>query len=261
MAKTGSKTYTVITDGLRDKITSGEYEPNTWLSETQLINDHGITRYAARQVIHQLALEGLVTVVDGKGSYVRARRDRAAYTDHRDITTASGPDGDRFTDTDTPDWTTVEQPGTYRADATTDVALTMGVPEHTPLFVYDRLLGHEARRVSHRLYLPVATCMDNTALTDNPFRAPAELYTLLTQAGHSLRWTETVRAVTPTGDDSTTLRVPPGGAVLTTRRLTTDHTGHALALEETRRNADDTQLAYTVTPSGTSAPTVPTTRG
>jgi GntR family transcriptional regulator len=245
MAKTGSKTYTVVTDALRDKITSGEYEPNTWLSETQLINDHGITRYAARQVIQQLALEGLVTVVDGKGSYVRARRDRAAHTDRRDITTS---DGAVFDDADTRGWALVEEPGTYRADATTDVALTMGVPEHTPLFVYDRLLGHEARRVSHRLYLPVATCVDNAALTDNPFREPAELYALLTAVSHTLRWTETVRAVAPTGDDTTTLRVPPGGAVLVTRRLTTDHAGRALALEETRRSADDTQLAYTLTP-------------
>jgi hypothetical protein len=52
----------------------------------------------------------------------------------------------------------------------------------------------------------------------------------------------------PTGDDVTTLRIPAGTPALVTRRLVTDHTGHALALEETRRNADDTQLAYTLTP-------------
>ncbi|HEX5403152.1 MAG TPA: GntR family transcriptional regulator [Pseudonocardiaceae bacterium] len=245
MAKTGSKTYTTITDTLRDQITNGALEPNTWLSETQLIHDHGVTRYAARQVIHQLALEGLVTVVDGKGSYVRARRDRAAHTDHRDITNGHG----HFGDADTPGWVPIEQPSTYRTDATTDVALTMGIPEHGPLFVYDRLLGQDTRRVSHRLYLPVATCMDSPALTDNPFRDPAELYTTLTAAGHPLRWIETVRAQAPTGDDTTTLHVPPGSAVLLTRRLTLDqHTGRALALEETRRSADDTQLTYTLTP-------------
>lgn len=91
MAKTGSKTYTVITDQLRDKITSGEYQPHTWLSETQLIGEYHITRYAARQVITQLALEGLVVVQDGKGSYVRARHDRVTHTDHRDITTTPAP--------------------------------------------------------------------------------------------------------------------------------------------------------------------------
>jgi DNA-binding GntR family transcriptional regulator len=244
MAKTGSKTYTIVTEALRAKISSGEYEPNTWLSETQLISEYDITRYAARQVIQQLALEGLVTVVDGKGSYVRARRDRAAHTDHRDITLSSG----HHTDTDTSGWKPVEEPGTYRADATADVALTMGLPEHTPLFVYDRLLGRDTRRVSHRLYLPVSTCVDNPGLTENPFRTPGELYDLLTADGQHLRWTEAVRAIAPSGDDSSTLRIPAGGAALLTRRLTLDHTGRALALEETRRNADDTQLTYTVTP-------------
>jgi DNA-binding GntR family transcriptional regulator len=71
---------------------------------------------------------------------------------------------------------------------------------------------------------------------------------LLTTGGHELRWTETICASAPSGDDAATLRVPASNAVLLTRRLTTDHTDRALALEETRRSADDTQLAYTLTP-------------
>jgi GntR family transcriptional regulator len=249
MAKTGSKTYTVVTDTLRDKISSGEYEPNAWLSETQLIGEYDITRYAARQVIQQLALEGLVTVVDGKGSYIRARRDRAAHTDHRNITVNSiESDSGRYADTDLTDWEPVEEPGTYRTDATADVALTMGIPEHAPLFVYDRLLGQNARRVFHRLYLPMATCLDNAALTDNPFRDPGDLYGVLATAGRQLRWTDTVRAIAPTGDDAATLRVPAGSAVLLTRRVIADDAGRVLALEETRRSAEDTQLTYSVTP-------------
>lgn len=252
MAKTGSKTYTVVTDQLRDKIASGEYEPNTWLSETQLIGEYGITRYAARQVIQQLALEGLVVVQDGKGSYVRARRDRVAHTDHRDLTTTgSTGTGVQFADTDTPGWEPVETPGTYRADATDDIALAMGVPAHTPLFVHDRLLGSGARRVSHRLYLPLSTCLDNPALTENPYREPAQVYGLLAEQGHHLRFVDTIRAALPTGDDAASLRIPAGQPVLITRRLVTDHTGRGLVLEETRRNGEDTQLAYTLTPLAT----------
>lgn len=242
MAKTGSKTYTTITDTLREQISSGTIEPNTWLSETQLIADHGITRYAARQVIQQLALEGLVAVVDGKGSYVRARRDRAAHADRRDIALHAG----RYADTDTTAWESIEQPSTYRTDATADVALTMGIPEHAPLFVYDRILSRDARRVSHRLHLPVATCVDNPALTENPFREPADLYSVLTAGSGELHWTEMVRAVPPTGDDTATLHVPTGSAVLLTRRLTIDRAGKVLAMEETRRSAEDTQLVYSL---------------
>ena len=81
-----------------------------------------------------------------------------------------------------------------------------------------------------------------------PVRDPGDLYAILTAAGHQLTWTETVRAGAPTGDDTTTLRVRPDSAILLTRRITTDQTDRALALEETRHSADDTQLAYTLTP-------------
>lgn len=154
----------------------------------------------------------------------------------------------RFGDTDTPRWEPVETPGAYRADASDDVALALGVPARTPVFVYDRLLGHGGRRVFHRMYLPISTCLDNPALTDNPFREPAELYGLLTEHGHRVRFTDTIRAAMPTGDDAASLHIPAGQPVLITRRLITDHTGHGLALEETRRNGEDTQLTYTLTP-------------
>lgn len=36
--------------------------------------------------------------------------------------------------------------------------MALGIAEHTPLFVHDRLLGRDERRVVHRLHLPVSTC-------------------------------------------------------------------------------------------------------
>jgi hypothetical protein len=44
-------------------------------------------------------------------------------------------------------------------------------------------LGQNARRVFHRFYLPMATCLDNAVLTDNPFRDPGDLYGVLATAG------------------------------------------------------------------------------
>ena len=101
----------------------------------------------------------------------------------------------------------------------------------------------------HRLYLPVATCTDIPALANDPFRDPEEVYTLLAAAGHQLRWVEHVRATTPTPEDTTTLAIPPGLPVLITRRITTDTHTRTLAMEETRRNADNTQLSYPQTPT------------
>lgn len=41
---------------------------------------------------------------------------------------------------------------------------------------------------------------------------------------------------------------PTGAALLITRRIITDTTGRTLAMEETRRGGEDTQLAYPLTP-------------
>jgi DNA-binding GntR family transcriptional regulator len=64
-----------------------------------------------------------------------------------------------------------------------------------------------------------------------------------------LRWVEHVRATIPTPDDTTTLHIPTGLPVLITRRVTTDTHGRPIAMEETRRSAEDTQLTYLQTPT------------
>lgn len=258
MAKTGTNKHTPALVALREEIATGALAPGDWLpSEAQLMAAHGITRYSAREALKQLLADGLVVIVDGKGSYVRNRRDRAAHTDTRAIWTDPDPDADTDSDTGTATlrdaetgagWEPVEEPSTYRTDASADVALSMGMHEHTPLFVYDRLLGRNERRVSHRLYLPMSTCAEVPELADNPFHAPDELYTALTRAGLEPRFAETVRAAVPTPDDTNTLHVPTGSAVLITRRLITDPAGRTLAMEETRRSGEDTQLAYPLTP-------------
>ncbi len=270
MAKTDPGKFTRVADALRAQITGGALHAGDWLpSEAQLTDQYQVSRYSAREAIKQLAAEGLIVVVDGKGSHVRARHDRAAHADPRALWRDTGPDGHvRFRDADTDNWSPVEEPTRYRTQAGVDVALSLGVPEHTPLFVYDRLLApqhsqrgkHEGGRgdaardveqrwMTHRLYLPVSTCTAVPALTEDPFRDPGEVYTLLTEAGHELRWVEHIRATRPAPDDTTSLRIPTGAPVLITRRVTTDVHGRALAMEETRRNAEDTQLTYPMIPT------------
>jgi GntR family transcriptional regulator len=261
MAKTGTGKFAPVVDALRDQITSGGLVPGEWLpSEAAVMEQFAVSRYTAREAIRRLVAEGLVVVVDGKGSYVRPRRDRATYADIRAVYAETVKRGRGFrtvyhdAETASGEWEPVETPGTYRTNASVDIALALGVPEHTPLFVHDRLLGREQRRMAHRLFLPVSTCSGNPALTEHPFVTPDELYAALTAAGQDLRITEHVRAVAPTPDDAATLRVPPGAAVLLTRRVITSGDGRPLALEETRRNAEDTQLTYPLTPTLTDEP-------
>src|SRR3954451_16754303 len=85
IAKTGTGKYAPVIEALRAQIGNGEVQPGDWLpSEAQLMNEYGVSRYSAREAIRRLAGEGLIVVVDGKGSYVRARQ-RASHADLRAI--------------------------------------------------------------------------------------------------------------------------------------------------------------------------------
>lgn len=265
MAKTGTGRYAPVVEALREQISSGQTQPGDWLpSEAQLMNDYGVSRYSAREAIRRLAGEGLIVVVDGKGSYVRARQ-RASHADpraiHQTTQVRRGGKGGKtlrpiYTDAEAPRWVDAEEPTTTRVNANVDLALALGVPEHTPLFVYERLLREDgvtsgpARRMTHRLFLPMPTCVRVPTLAEDPWRTSDELYAALTAAGIEPAWTEHVRAATPAPDDTTSLHLTPGAAVLVTRRITSDRTdpSRALAMEETRRSAENTQLSYSLTP-------------
>ena len=268
--------YRQVADALRDQITAGVLPPAAPLpSEAQLVAAYGVSRPTVRAAVASLVAEGLVVTLHGKGSFVRRADDRPSVTHPRQITvttagrttgpttsrttgrttgaTAGGrgsrrkPDLFRDADTDDEKWQPVEPPATYRTNATPGVALALGLPEHAPVFVCDRLLADPAgRRLSHRSYVPFAVAADVPALETDPFRAPGDLYGVLSAAGHKLDWTETVRARMPSPDDAAALHIPTGTPMLVTRRTTRDDTGRILAHEETRISAEDTQLAYTI---------------
>lgn len=243
----GETRYRVVADALRERITAGVLPPASPLpSEAQIMAAHGVSRPTARAAVAALVAEGLVVTLHGKGSFVRRADDRPSITHPRGIT-AEADGGFRDAAVDDPRWTPVEQPATYRTDATADVALALGLPEHAPVFVADRLLADPAgRRMSHRLYLPFAVAVDVPALEDDPFRAAGHLYGVLSAAGHDLDWTETVRARMPSPDDAGALHIPAGTPMLSIRRTARDQHGRPLAVEETRVSAEDAQLAYSL---------------
>jgi GntR family transcriptional regulator len=240
--------YRQIAAQLRAQIGAGEYPPMSWLpSESQLGVRYEVSRRTVRDALAELRAQGLIAVVDGKGAYVRPATELARHTHTRTVTR----NRDTFTDTATNEWSEVEKPVTYREDASAETAQLLGVPTGSTLFGCDRLLSDPTgqQRMLHRLYLPWQTANDIPALETDPFRHPGELYALLAEAGHKLHWTEHVTARMPAPDDATTLRIPEGTPVITIRRLTHNTDGRALALEETRLSASETQLAYTLTPT------------
>ena len=259
----GQALYTQLANALREQITTGALPPGSPLpSEAEMKTTYGVSRPTARAAINALRAEGIVTVIHGKGSFVRHATPLTLHTHHRVITriptpaargrrrgattTAHAP---RWTYPDTGGRTVIGEPDRYRTTATPTLALALVIPEHTPLFVYHRILEQDARRMTHRLYLPLPVCNEVPALETDPFRAPGDLYTLLDAHYGQLRWTEHVRAHMPTPDDIDALRLPDATPLLLTQRTTHTTTDRPLALEETRWSADGTQLTYTLTPT------------
>jgi GntR family transcriptional regulator len=260
----GQALYTQLADTLREQITIGALPPGSPLpSEAEMKAEYGVSRPTARAAINALRAEGIVTVIHGKGSFVRHAARLTPRTHTRAITRTSTPAGrgrrrtttataQRWTYTDTDEDTKViGEPGRYRTDATPALALALVIPERAPLFVYHRILEHAGQRMTHRLYLPVAVCVDIPALTEDPFRDPGDLYTLLAAHHGQLTWTEHVRAAMPTPEDTHALRLPDATPLLVTHRTTHTPNGRPLALEVTHLSADGAQLAYTLTPSTT----------
>ncbi len=226
------------------------------------MTEYGVSRPTARAAFTALRNQGLITVIHGKGSFVRRLDTLPTHTHTRTITRtpAPRPRGGRrttkttpaqrwaYTDADTERWTVVREPEQSRAEATSTLALALVVPQRAPLFVSDRLLTDPTeRRLAHRLYLPLAICAEVPALEADPFQARDDLYTLLGVHYGELAWTEHVRTRMPTPQEVTTLRIPDNAPLLITQRITHTTSGRPLALEETRLSGDDTQLTYTLT--------------
>jgi len=64
--------YQQIANELRHLITSGQVPPGGKLpSESELMAQHGVARLTARHAVRVLVAEGLVTVIKGRGAWVR----------------------------------------------------------------------------------------------------------------------------------------------------------------------------------------------
>jgi DNA-binding GntR family transcriptional regulator len=68
MVKTAFKrhVYTV----LKEKIINCEYKPGTWLNESVLVNELGVSRTPIREALSKIEQEGFVRIVPKKGTFV-----------------------------------------------------------------------------------------------------------------------------------------------------------------------------------------------
>lgn len=236
--------YQQVAAEIRSGISTGEYTPGAPLpSEAQLIDRYKVSRPTVRKAIAALRAEGLIEVIHGKGSYVRAVP-APAVTIERTITRS----GKNFR-TGHHQWQQAEAPTVYRTTTTAITGPLLELAEDEALFAVDRLLTDPdtETRALHRILIPFATADQAKQLAEAPDTEPEQIYALLTKAGHTLTWHETVSARMPLPDERTALHTPDATPILHTTRTTHGTHQHPLILEELRTSADRTQLAYHIT--------------
>ncbi|MTE20052.1 GntR family transcriptional regulator [Streptomyces sp. TRM43335] len=236
--------YKQVAAAIRDAIASGEFAPGAPLpSEAQLIARYQVSRPTVRNAIAALRSEGLIDVIHGKGSFVRGAPTPVLTIDRTVTRDTAG----HFT-TGHDAWKTAEEPSVYRTKTTATTGPLLALDEGEALFGVDRLLTDPATgtRALHRTLIPFATA-EGTALAEHPDTEPARIYALLTEAGHTLSWTETTRARMPLPDERTTLQLPDATPVIHTTRTTLGRDDRPLILEELTTSGDRAQLAYRIT--------------
>ncbi|WP_328978020.1 GntR family transcriptional regulator [Streptomyces canus] len=238
--------YQQVAAAIREAILSGEFAPDSLLpSEAQLMTRYGVSRPTVRNAIAALRAEGLIDVRHGKGSFVRSDAQPALTIERRINRTADGtfvmPNGDL--------WQEAEEPGIYRTYTTKATGRLLQLDEEEPLFGCDRLLidPSTGTRAMHRTLIPFEVAEAVPLLSEEPGQPLAAIYPALTQAGHKLSWTETVRAHMPLPDERTALHLPDATPVLHVARIAHGTDDRPLLLEELRFGADRAELAYRIT--------------
>ncbi|WP_234545271.1 GntR family transcriptional regulator [Streptomyces shenzhenensis] len=237
--------YQQVAAAIREAILSGEFAPDSLLpSEAQLMTRYGVSRPTVRNAIAALRAEGLIDVRHGKGSFVRSDGQPSLTIERRISRTPDGkfvmPNGDV--------WQEAEEPHTYRTHTTKATGRLLQLGEEEALFGCDRLLldPGTGTRAMHRTLIPFAVADVVPALAEDPYKRSGALYRQLTEDGHKLTWSETVRARMPLPDERTTLQLPDATPILHLARVTHDSDDRPLILEELRIGADRAELAYRI---------------
>ncbi|MGP4084010.1 GntR family transcriptional regulator [Streptomyces sp. KR55] len=238
--------YQQVAAAIREAILYGEFAPDSLLpSEAQLMARYGVSRPTVRNAIAALRSEGLIDVRHGKGSFVRSSGQPHLTIERRISRTAEG----KFVMPNSDVWQEAEEPSTYRSRTTKDTGRLLQLDVEEALFGCDRLLidPSTGTRAMHRTLIPFEVAEAVPLLGEEPCKPPAAIYWVLTQAGHKLSWTETVRARMPMPDERTTLQLPDATPILHVARIAHGADDRPLFLEELRFGADRAELAYRIT--------------
>ncbi len=253
--------YLQLAEELRARIVSGELPQGSAMpSETELADTSGLSRTSVRNAIRQLREWGLVRAEQGRGTYVRAprqrvrRRNTERYQWEKDRALASEVERRRSGGTEHDTGLTVDDLKFHAeytsVDADEDMASVFNLPIGTRLLrrVYWTSSRHESAPLSISYsYLPYELVAKNPDLLDQenepwPGGTMHQLHTIGVEVDQI---TDEIRARPPSPDEAELLDIEAGVSVLTVRKISTDINGQVVEVADIVLPGDRTELVYT----------------
>ncbi|TQF04473.1 GntR family transcriptional regulator [Kitasatospora acidiphila] len=236
--------YQQVAAEMRRSIARGRWKPGEKIpTEDQLTVLYEVSRATIRQAVAELRNEGLLSVEQGRGTFVREPRrepdpvyvERTVF-EHADGT-FNGPGC----------WQHDETPTVYTVRLEDAPAAILRIDEGEAAYLVDRLITHKptGARARHAMLLPMERII-GTALATDPNVLPAEAYAVLTATHGPIEFREGITARMPNPDENAALHVPDGTPVLITQRVTqTQDAAKRLMLETLTFGATGVHLTYT----------------
>ena len=235
-----------IAAALHEKITTGEYVAGSQLpSEQQLTQQYGVARGTVQQAVRILEADGVVTILQGKGVFVRppaeivrlarARLSRAARAKN---------EGAFLADAKAQGFTPSSSVRIRFEHADERAAQLLQIEPGTEVTVRDRVMRANGLVVQLAVSRLPRDFTRGTAI-EQVDTGKGGAYARLEEAGHTIgRYMEDVGARMPTGDERTLLQVPPGTPVLTVTRVAYRMDGVPLEMNDMVLPADRYRLGY-----------------
>jgi GntR family transcriptional regulator len=220
--------YQQIADELRQRISSGQYEPGSKLpSETELVEEYDVTRITVRRALAVLAGEGLTESQRGRGVFVREvppvmrlGNNRFSREARRRGLGAFAAEAERLG----LEW---EQEDLELATVEAPPAIAEVLGESRAVVKRRRMILADRPTQLADSYVPESIAV--AIGYDKGATAPGGIYGLLEQHGHLItRFRETIRLRSATPDEAVALDLPPAAPVALLTRIAFDQAERAV---------------------------------
>lgn len=253
--------YLQLAEELRARIENGELPQGVAMpSETELADSSGLSRTSVRNAIRQLREWGLVRAEQGRGTYVRAprqrvrRRNTERYQWEKDRVLLDEAERRRTGGTEHDTGLTVDDLKFHaeysEVKADEEMAAAFGLPVGAPLLrrVYWTSSRHETAPLSASYsYLPYDLVKGNKQLLSADYEPwPGGTQHQLSTVGIELdRIEEVVQARPPLPDEAELLDIESGVAVLDVRKTSYDIRDRVVEVADVVFPGDRTELCFT----------------